>query len=356
MRHRAAACAALLLVAARPGEAATLSVQPDGSGVYPTIQAAINASVDGDVVELADGLFRGPGNHDLRFAGRRIVLRSASGDPTLCVIDAESSDHILTFYSETPETVVENIALLRGRTPVDGGCIYVVNLGSPTIRGCIIAGGRAARGGGVFVQGTGGPILEGCWILDNEAMDGGGVYATGGSSILLDGCVVAGNRSTGQGGAGVWFGAESDPVVRTTTIAMNEAQGAGVGGGLFIHGHTTLQLDRTIFWENTAIEGSDLHMWDLSCTVYAGCSLLRPGGIGGYDDVTVTADIIADDPEFCVTATSFDTFVPDGFSVSESSPCLPANNGCGTLIGAQPSCGNGTPTMTTSWGGIKSRF
>ena len=37
----------------------------DGSGDLPTIQAAVNASTDGAVVELANGVFTGMGNRDV---------------------------------------------------------------------------------------------------------------------------------------------------------------------------------------------------------------------------------------------------------------------------------------------------
>ena len=43
---------ALLLAVASQASAATLVVAPDGTGDYPTIPAAINASSNNDVIEL----------------------------------------------------------------------------------------------------------------------------------------------------------------------------------------------------------------------------------------------------------------------------------------------------------------
>jgi len=37
--------------------AATYVVTPDGTGDFPTIQAAIDAAVTGDVIQLTDGVF-----------------------------------------------------------------------------------------------------------------------------------------------------------------------------------------------------------------------------------------------------------------------------------------------------------
>ena len=42
--------------------ATTYLVNPEGTGDFPTIQAAIDAVVDGDIIELNDGTFTGDGN------------------------------------------------------------------------------------------------------------------------------------------------------------------------------------------------------------------------------------------------------------------------------------------------------
>ena len=68
---------------------ATYLIEPDGSGAFPTIQAAIDAALPGDVIELADGVFKGTGNRDLNFNGKAITIRSLSGNPRLSIIDGE---------------------------------------------------------------------------------------------------------------------------------------------------------------------------------------------------------------------------------------------------------------------------
>lgn len=68
--------------------AAVYTVYPDGSGSYPTIQAAVSASAGGDTIRLGNGVFTGTGNRDLQVDRPRVFL-SASGDPTACILDAE---------------------------------------------------------------------------------------------------------------------------------------------------------------------------------------------------------------------------------------------------------------------------
>jgi pectin methylesterase-like acyl-CoA thioesterase len=66
---------ALLAHGPSPSGASVYVVRPDGSGDFPTIQAAIDAAIDGDTVELADGTFRGDGNRDPDYLGKAITVR-----------------------------------------------------------------------------------------------------------------------------------------------------------------------------------------------------------------------------------------------------------------------------------------
>ncbi|MHC5184552.1 MAG: hypothetical protein ACYSPI_09805, partial [Planctomycetota bacterium] len=53
---------------------AVISVDPNGTGDYPTIQAAIDAAVDNDVVVLNPGTYTGDGNRDIVFPGKAITV------------------------------------------------------------------------------------------------------------------------------------------------------------------------------------------------------------------------------------------------------------------------------------------
>ncbi len=46
---------------------------------YPTIQAAMAATVNGDTVLVADGTYTGPGNMNTWFGMRAITVRSENG-------------------------------------------------------------------------------------------------------------------------------------------------------------------------------------------------------------------------------------------------------------------------------------
>ena len=72
--------------------AATYVVNPNGSGDYATIQDAIDAASNSDIIELTNGTFDGPGNYDIDFLGKAITVRGQSGDPTDVTIDVDGSE------------------------------------------------------------------------------------------------------------------------------------------------------------------------------------------------------------------------------------------------------------------------
>ena len=73
------------------GLAATLNV-PTG---YPTIPMAIDAASSGDKVVIAGGVYTGAGNRNLDFGGKAITVRSASGDPAMCIIACKNDGRLL---------------------------------------------------------------------------------------------------------------------------------------------------------------------------------------------------------------------------------------------------------------------
>lgn len=89
IRDAARASIALLLLSliATSSHAAVRRVWPDGFGAYPDIQAAWNAAQSGDVIELEDGIFSGPGNTDLDLSNEAVEIRSRSNSAGSCTID-----------------------------------------------------------------------------------------------------------------------------------------------------------------------------------------------------------------------------------------------------------------------------
>lgn len=137
---------------------------------YSTIQEGIDASSDGDTVLVADGLYAGPGNRDIDFGGRAILLTSEHG-PEETAIDCEREGRGFSFHSgEGPGSVLRGLTIRGGKVPLIGGGVLCIS-SSPTIEDCIIVGNEAEHGAGIFT-GYGSPLIRRNWIEDNLSTGG----------------------------------------------------------------------------------------------------------------------------------------------------------------------------------------
>jgi hypothetical protein len=169
---------------------------------YATIQAAINACNDGDVVIVAPGTYTGAGNRDIDFWGKAITVKSENG-PGSCIIDAEHLGRVFLLYSgEEADSIVDGFTITHGQLycepgedcPISwyGGGIYcgTYDDASPTIRNCIITDNFAHFGGGIH---GGSPIITNCIFTNNEALVGAAIFTYGDAQIIN--CTIAGNEA-----------------------------------------------------------------------------------------------------------------------------------------------------------------
>lgn len=316
----------------------TFVVRPDGTGDFPTIQNAINAAVDGDVIELADGTFLGDGNRDLSYLGKAITVRSQGG-ATNCIIDPEGAPNLehngFRFTSnEGAASVLEGVTITHGNFA--GGGLTV--LSSPLIRDCVItangAGGYHFDGFGGGIQVGGGTArFIGCTISSNTALQGGsghtrggGVYVYGGSPTFTS-CAIEGNGASGAysrgGGVDIESNASAtfiDCVIRSnvaitgcgiyTESASAAFTGCGITdntGGLYCTGGGaycaagTAEFNTCIFVNNQVMNnGGGILCEDgsavvVSCTFYGNGAEGGGGGIGllGSGSATIANTIMA---------------------------------------------------------------
>lgn len=241
---------------------------------YPTIQAAIDNAAVGDTVLLADGTYTGAGNKNLDFGGKDITVRSASGDPTRCILDCQGSGRGFLFQSgETAAASVAGLTIQNGNLAGEhGGGIYLVS-GSPTITQCIFAGNTAALGGGVAVSSLSSATITHCLFTGNTASNisgdemsagGGGMYI-GSSGATITHCTFVGNTAIWGGGMVVFY--LYNPTVANCTFLRNTA--AIYGGGLYFG-------------------ASDLPMTLANCTFAGNTAGVGGGGIYNYQNYNLT--------------------------------------------------------------------
>lgn len=396
------AAAALLLAAVAPASAEYYFVNAEGTGDFPTIQAAVDASVDADVIMLNDGIYTGDGNRDIVIPSKAIAIMSVSDDPTACVIDCEGSARAerrgfhFTTTGGTGDAELYRIGMRNGYTETSGGGIWVEGA-SPMITGCVIrdcvADGEFAKGGGVYVSAGGSPGFVGCTIASNSAGYGAGVGvdAAGGlfhTSIITDNhtdgaqgvgggawlqpssalqfdvceitdnsarraggvrligadalftyCNISRNEATAGNGGGIWFqGGE----VSWCTFVGNSA--SGDGGGMYLDSGTgSLTRNLVAFTSiGTGVHTAEGHGPIPTCfDVYGNGDGNYSGSMG---DLTGFNHNFSLDPKLC-------GYFTDDYRLMDTSPCGSGAVPCGQVGAFGVSCDS--PVEETSWGRLK---
>jgi len=227
-----------VVILVQPVAAATLHVP----SAYPTIQAGVDAALDGDTVLLADGTYSGEGNHDIDFLGKAITVRSVSG-PEACIIRCFPEERGFLFDSgEGPTSVLQGITIMTPNYPsgLDRGGAIICLGSSPTITGNSIDGCNAHLGGGIYCEGGQPAILDN--IFECMALSEPDITSKGGGIAIFDGSapLISGNTFnswvTGRGG-GI-YSENSSPVIignqfSCTAVSFQKFGVLGTGGGIF---------------------------------------------------------------------------------------------------------------------------
>ncbi|MCA9758567.1 MAG: T9SS type A sorting domain-containing protein [Candidatus Eisenbacteria bacterium] len=247
----------LALAVAGSAMAASYVVEPDGSGDFPTIQAALDAAVNGDVVLLGDGVFTGDGNRDLSYGGKEIAVISVSGDPALCTIDCQGSSaephRAIGFNGEGSGARFEAVTVIGGYAPgsgytANGGAIGIT-AGSPTIIGCVFQQCQANWAGGAIAFSNATPGIFGCDFIDNLANWGGAAILGSVSDAVIEDCRFVGNTASSWGGAlCTYYPAGGE--VRRCTFDGNRSY--NTGGAVKVSGTGWTGFYECVFIGNTA--------------------------------------------------------------------------------------------------------
>lgn len=426
-----ALCVTVLIASASVATAATLRVPLE----HATIQAAIDASLPGDTVLVAPGVYRGEGNKNLDFNGRDIALIGELGSSST-IVDCEQSGRGIHLHSgESQSALVQGLTIRNGDQEGSSGGGFLLDSVSPRFFDVVVRECEASAGAGFVVyrgmpsfvglrimncsttggSGGGGSIAEAdvsfedCWISDNAAYYGGALEAWS-STISMASSFVSGNSSSGHGG--IYAANGSTLILTNVQITDNSSgwndDGAGVycssstgtfmnvrfegnsagwvGGALRLNNAEAVLIQNCLFVGNHSGVGAGALHADWSTATIENCTFLEndtsaPSEVGGvmassWSDMTLrncivafntgggvqvrdqaSMEILCNDvfgntggdylvipdqtglngnisagPGFCGEAAA----AGQPYSLHDGSPCAPANNGCGVLMGAFP--------------------
>lgn len=318
--------------------------------VYPTIQDAIDAAVDGDVVIVADGTYTGIGNKNLDFGERAITVCSENG-PELTIIDCENDGRGFYFQTgEAQDSIVAGFTITRGLS-LNGGGISCDN-SSPTINNCIFKSNTATQLGGGIYAGSSSPIVTNCTFEDNRGGEHAGGMCCSNSDAFISGCVFIANvcyKSSGDGGAilnagyisptivnclfvgntatesgGAIRNSNSSPTIINCTFAQNSTR---YGGAVCNAPYASPIITNCIFWSNSASTGDeidnngDCHPTTSYCDIEGGWNGPKVTNRSGSSVIDGGGNIAAD-PLF-IDAVNPELYARD-YHLSDGSPCIDA--------------------------------
>lgn len=174
---------AVLLISSMRVQAATISVDAGQS-----IQLAIDAASDGDIIAVAPGTY----DEDINFGGKAITLVGAGSES---IIQGTGNGPVVTINSgEGSDSVLDSFQ---------------------------ITGGLADRGGGILIQGSS-PTITRTIIFNNRArVQGSGVFLNASNALLTNNLIVY-NASGGGDPHSVEI-ADAAPQIINNTIVRGDS-------------------------------------------------------------------------------------------------------------------------------------
>jgi len=218
---------------------------------YATIQNAINASSNGDIVIVRSGTYM----ENISFVGKAITLKSEMGFGSTVIDGGQASSVIQFMNEEGPGSVLDGFTITNGKANRGGG-IYCYVFTSPTITNNLIIKNIAqqpieeSRGGGIHLNGAS-PTISNNYISYNNADFGSGICYGNNSRGTISGNYISenGKSTSDRRGGGIMLEEYSRPYLSDNIFKGNAA---GYGGGIYATDNCDDRILRCSFIENRA--------------------------------------------------------------------------------------------------------
>ncbi|MCP4176604.1 MAG: hypothetical protein GY756_02460 [bacterium] len=256
---------------------------------FPTIQQAIDASVNGDKIFVADGTY----NENINFNGKEVEIEGDPANPSDVIIDGGGAGPVVTFENgEAGITSLNGFTIQNGsgrtgtpfgttiHAPVSGkyGAGVFCFQSSPLLKNLYVSGNtlvvsnnHGGSGAGIYIGSSTNVTLEGPnTIIQNNNSNtyrGGGIIIDISDNIILDGTVGNGitiqNNSSGNygGGIGVY---DSSVNISFTDILIQNNQVTGTngrGGGTYYHNSVITETNVTKAGNSATTAGNNSYTY-----------------------------------------------------------------------------------------------
>jgi predicted outer membrane repeat protein len=246
--------------------ASTLKV--GSSQTYATIQEAVNASADGDEIQVDAGTYSESVSVD-----KKLSITTSAG------AEVSPPNGKNAFRMDGVEGTISGFTINGANQSaiwIDGG---VLTLDSLTIDG---GGATSIHGGGVYITGGAEVDFADVVIEDTVAQKGGAVYIDDSSSVVMESVEIDGTSATWGGAVRV-----EDSELYADTLEIVDVSASNNGGAFFIDGSTVEFIDLIItdpVGDKTA--GVGLFLSDHSSLTWTGGELTGAAATNyslGYD-------------------------------------------------------------------------
>jgi parallel beta-helix repeat protein len=243
---------------------------------YTTVQAAIDAASDGDVVKVA--------RYCTDVSTRAGVTQTAYIDKSITLRGGYTTTNWTTPDPDANPTTLD--AQGQGRV------IYITGGISPTVEGLEITGGNR---GGVYIE-TAAATLQNCRIFGNTGVFGGGVYMSHSDSKLFENTFESNTATDSGGGLFIQFG---DSAVISGNIFISNSANASYGGGVYLNNSDSTLINNTFISNTVSSYGGGMFLYESDATltgntVFSNTANNGGGGLGlMYSDATLDGNTVA---------------------------------------------------------------
>ena len=192
----------------------TWTVDDDGSADFDTIQAAVNAAADGDVILIAPGTYTSNSSAGVVSISSKSLTLQSSGEPALTILDGQDERSVIS-CSTCPSITIEGLTITRGgynEDWLDGGGIRCMASGM-TVSNCIISNNSISMGGdggagmiclSTYYNDIYDPVITNCTFENNHCASYGGAIEVSLSTPTITGCTFADNTAA-MGGDDIYI-------------------------------------------------------------------------------------------------------------------------------------------------------
>ncbi len=253
----------------------------DWSTAATNIQDAIDASTNGDLVLVTNGIYQTGGRVVYGSLTNRVTINTAItvqsvNGPLVTLIQGNSvlGSNAVRCVFMTNNSLLSGFTLTNGGTlssgdfflDESGGGVWATNNSSAIITNCVLIGNIAQGMGGGAYNGT----ICNSSIIQNSAYDGGGVGSQGSVSVVTN-CLIWSNSATAYGG-GV-----NSVILKNCKLFQNTASWGGGAefsslSGCLVVSNAASQMGGGIYDAVGSV---------VNCTIVGNTSIQGAGGIDG---------------------------------------------------------------------------